>query len=80
MVKREPTPPIEDDTKFLIINHPYPLHAAPVIEEERVKLAHWLASCVGQDYLIAIYYKPTVSAPASFDRKERTDCLSPSGS
>ncbi|KAL5512578.1 hypothetical protein ACEPAG_3231 [Sanghuangporus baumii] len=72
MPKREPTPPLEDDSKFLIINYPFPLHANMTIEKERVELAHWIASCIGQDNLTAIYYKP--SAPNMVIIEVMKDC------
>ncbi|KAI5122339.1 hypothetical protein M0805_002506 [Coniferiporia weirii] len=61
MPKREPTPEPADESKYLIINYPYPLHANMSIESERYLFAHWIASCIGKDFLLAIYHKP--SAP-----------------
>lgn len=60
MVKREATPPIEEDCKYFIINYPYPLYANVQVEEERHDLACWIASCIGPQYLAALYYKPSV--------------------
>lgn len=59
MVKREATPPLEEDCKYFIINYPYPLYANVQVEEERHDLACWIASCIGPQYLAALYYKPS---------------------
>ncbi|EJD08189.1 uncharacterized protein FOMMEDRAFT_16648 [Fomitiporia mediterranea MF3/22] len=61
MPKREPTPELEDDFKYFVVNYPYPLHARMDSISERHELAHWIASCIGKDDLTAVYYKP--SAP-----------------
>ncbi|THH06172.1 hypothetical protein EW145_g4273 [Phellinidium pouzarii] len=61
MPKREVTPEPADDSKYLIVNYPYPLHANMTIEQERYGFAHWIASCIGKESLLAIYHKP--SAP-----------------
>lgn len=60
MPKREATPPLDDEFKYYIVYNPYPLHANMVIVEERLAFARWIASCIGPNYLFAIFHKPSV--------------------
>ena len=60
MVKREPTPPIEDDCKYLIVHFPYPMYANMMREDHRIEFAHWIAACIGDRYLATLYFKPSV--------------------
>lgn len=61
MPKREPTPPQDDDLKYFVVNYPFPLHANMQIPEERLTFAQWISCSLGQEYLTAIYHKPSVS-------------------
>ena len=60
MPKREPTPPLADDTKYLSVMNPYPLHCNPVIPDEIQLFAKWVTACIPQDDLPAVYYRPKV--------------------
>jgi hypothetical protein len=61
MPERDMTPlPPDDEPKYLVVVHPYPLNAKLEIPTDRRKLALWLACCVGKEYLLAIFHKPTV--------------------
>ena len=63
MPKRIPTPPPpEDEPRYLTVVHPYPLNANLLLHADRRTLALWLACCTGKDVLLAMFYKPTVSA------------------
>ncbi|OBZ69737.1 hypothetical protein A0H81_10136 [Grifola frondosa] len=59
MPKRETTPPPVDENRFLTVVHPYPLHANMELESDRKECAYWLACCIPETYLIAIYHKPS---------------------
>jgi len=72
MPKREPTPPLDDDLKYFVVNYPYPQHADMKIPEERETFARWIACCIGKDYLFAIYHKP--SAPNMVIIEVAKDC------
>ncbi|KAI0278027.1 hypothetical protein BGY98DRAFT_570382 [Russula aff. rugulosa BPL654] len=59
MPKRDKTPPpAEDEPRFLVIVHPYPLNVDLRLHADRRTLALWLACCMGKDDLYAMYYKP----------------------
>ena len=64
MPKREPTPHLDEDFKYLIVNYPYPLHANINIEGDRFAFTHWLSTFIGQENLFAIYHKPSVRRDA----------------
>ncbi len=68
MPKRIPTPPPPvDESKYLAVMRPYPLHANLELHADRRTLALWLACCAGKDVLLAMFYKPSVSlSRASF--------------
>ncbi|KAF8588848.1 hypothetical protein K439DRAFT_539396 [Ramaria rubella] len=60
MPKREPTPPPGDDEpRYLTICYPYPPHANMELPGDRLALARWLACCMGQDDMYAIFHKPS---------------------
>ena len=61
MPKKEALPEIEDDSKFLVVHYPYP-PLAQVAERklDRIAMAQWVASCVGQEYVISFYTRKTV--------------------
>jgi hypothetical protein len=62
MPKREKTPPPPDDEpRYLVVVHPYPLNAHLQLHGDRRTLALWLACCIGKDVLYAMYHKPSVS-------------------
>ncbi len=62
MPKRVKTPPPpEDEPRYLVVVHPYPLNANLLLQADRRTLALWLACCTGKDVLYAMYYKPSVS-------------------
>jgi hypothetical protein len=62
MPKRAKTPPPSDDEpRYLVVVHPYPLNANLQLHADRRTLALWLACCTGKDALYAMYYKPSVS-------------------
>ena len=62
MPKRIPTPPPpEDEPRYLVVVHPYPLNANMMVHADRRGLALWLACCTGKDALLAVYHKPSVS-------------------
>jgi hypothetical protein len=67
MPKRAKTPPPpEDEPRYLVVVHPYPLNANLLLHADRRTLALWLACCTGKDALFAMFYKPAVSPYASF--------------
>ncbi|KAI0291245.1 hypothetical protein BC826DRAFT_484215 [Russula brevipes] len=77
MPKRAATPPPPDDEpRYVVVVHPYPLHANLLQHEDRRTLALWLACCTGKDVLLAMFYKPTspgmviVEVDRDFDRFE----------
>ena len=56
-----------DDSKYLIVVHPYPLNANLELDADQRELALWLACCAGKDVIRAIFHKPFVSlSSASF--------------
>ncbi|KAH8110567.1 hypothetical protein DFH11DRAFT_1690809 [Phellopilus nigrolimitatus] len=57
MVKREGTPPTDDDSKYFTVNYPYPLYVNMISKPERDAFALWIASCIGQEYLVSVYIK-----------------------
>ncbi|KAF8504915.1 hypothetical protein F5888DRAFT_1659857 [Russula emetica] len=60
MPKRIKTPPPpEDEPRYLVVVHPYPLNANLLLHTDRRALALWLACCIGKDALYAMYYKPS---------------------
>jgi hypothetical protein len=62
MPKRAKTPPpSEDEPRYLVVVHPYPLNPNLLLHADRRSLALWLACCIGKDALYAMYYKPSVS-------------------
>ena len=70
MPKRDKTPPpAEDEPRFLVIVHPYPLNVDLRLHADRRTLALWLACCMGKDDLYAMYYKPAVSPHTSLLRQ-----------
>lgn len=67
MPKRIPTPPPpEDEPRYVVVVHPYPLNPNLLLHADRRTLALWLACCTGKDVLLALYYKPSVSPMSSF--------------
>ena len=67
MPKRIPTPPPpEDEPRYLVVVHPYPLNPNLQLHADRRTLALWLACCTGKDALLAMFYKPTVSRLSFF--------------
>ncbi|KAH9959054.1 hypothetical protein BC827DRAFT_1215524, partial [Russula dissimulans] len=68
MPKRPQTPPPPDDEpRYLIVVHPYPLNAnltRMLLADQRM-LALWLACCTGKDVLLVMFHKPSVSVYAS---------------
>lgn len=63
MVKRPKTPPPpEDEPRYLVVVHPYPLNADLRLRADQRTLALWVACCTGKDALLAMFYKPTVSS------------------
>ena len=65
MPKRAKTPPPpEDEPRYLVVVHPFPLNANLVLHADRRGLALWLACCIGKDPLYAMFYKQSVSPPS----------------
>jgi hypothetical protein len=62
MPKEQPPMQLEDDSKYLLVVHPYPLNANLRLEADELALAFWLACCTGKDVLRTMYHKPTVSS------------------
>ncbi|EIW54091.1 uncharacterized protein TRAVEDRAFT_132647 [Trametes versicolor FP-101664 SS1] len=57
MVKRAPTPPPADDTRFFTVMNPYPQQ--PYIAPQDTKtFARWIACVIGQEHFLAFYHKP----------------------
>jgi hypothetical protein len=56
-------PPPDNEPKYLVVVHPYPLNANLDIPADRRALALWLACCTGKRYLLAMFHKPSVSPP-----------------
>jgi hypothetical protein len=53
--------PIEEDSIYLTVVHPYPLNANLQLPADRRALALWLACCTGeQNVLRAMFHKPKV--------------------
>ena len=53
--------PVEDDSTYLTVVHPYPLNANLQLPSDRRALALWLACCTGKhDVLRAMFHKPKV--------------------
>jgi hypothetical protein len=80
MPKRVKTPPPpEDEPRYLVVVHPYPLNANLLLHADRRKLALWVACCTGKDALYAMYYKPTVGPYTSLPPlgADTTRCQSP---
>ncbi len=72
MTRRPAKLPIEDDSTYLTVVHPYPPNTNLQLLTDRRTLALWLACCTGNsDVLRAMFHKPKVglmiSAP-SFSR------------
>ena len=62
MPKRAKTPPPpEDEPRYLVVVHPFPLNANLALHADRRGLALWLACCIGKDPLYAMFYKQSVS-------------------
>ena len=58
-------PPPEDEPRYLVVVHPYPLYPNLQLHADWRTLALWLACCIGKDALYAMHYKPAVSSYAS---------------
>jgi hypothetical protein len=65
MSKREPSesspPPADDEPRYLVVVHPYPLNTNMESPADRRALALWLACFTGKKVLQAMFHKPTVS-------------------
>ncbi|KAI0074854.1 hypothetical protein K474DRAFT_1664954 [Panus rudis PR-1116 ss-1] len=59
MPKRQKTPPLPDDFKYLTVVYPYPAFANMELPEDRKTFARWIACITGVEALVAFYYKPT---------------------
>jgi hypothetical protein len=61
MRKRIPTPePGDDEPKYFIVNHPYPLNANWALSEDCEICGRWIAACIGSEPFFALLYKPSV--------------------
>jgi hypothetical protein len=75
MPKRIPTPPPpEDEPRYVVVVHPYPLNPNLLLRDDRLALARWLACCTGKDALLALYYKPSVSPMSFFEILPLSSC------
>jgi hypothetical protein len=62
MPRRPVNLPIDDDSTYLTVVHPYPPNANLQLSTDRRTLALWLACCTGKpDVLRAMFHKPKVS-------------------
>jgi hypothetical protein len=61
MVKRPKSPEPIEDSKFLAVVHPFPLNANMELIEDFTNFIYWLASVVGKDYALGVFFKPSVS-------------------
>jgi len=61
MTRRPVKLPIENDSTYLTVVHPYPQNANLQLPTDRRTLALWLACCTGKsDALRAMFHKPKV--------------------
>jgi hypothetical protein len=60
------SPPSAVNSRFLVVVQPYPLGANLERRADRRALALWLASCVGKDALLAVFYRPSVGPSNAF--------------
>lgn len=79
MTRRPVKLPIEEDSTYLTIVHPYPLNTNLQLPTDRRTLALWLACCTGKpDVLRAMFHKPKAAGMViiEVDREfERFDAL-----
>lgn len=63
MPQRPRTPsPGPDEPKYLTVVRPYPLNANMELDGDLKQTVYWIASCIGSDPLLAVFYKPSVCA------------------
>ena len=63
MPKREPSPKFAQDSKFLVIEYPYPSHANMEVVDDLKQLSYWISNIIGSERLYRVFHKPTVSGP-----------------
>ncbi|EKM76019.1 hypothetical protein AGABI1DRAFT_109101 [Agaricus bisporus var. burnettii JB137-S8] len=59
MVKRPKSPEPIEDSKMLAVVHPYPLNANMELVNDFTEFMYWLASVVGKDYALGVFYIPS---------------------